>query len=255
MDALTPKVHAAIEAVARLREQQAADPLLAQAAAAVKRFQGLRFAATYADLMHQTRYRAATRFFLDELYGDRDYAERDQQFVRIASTVHHVFPPAVVKTAGTLAEVHMLTEQLDDRMARHWRADALAVSRADASTRYIRCWRQVADRAARQHQLAAVLELGGDLDRLTRTRGLLMMLKLMRRPAAAAGLSALQHFLESGFGAFACMRGADVFLQTVQARESHWIACLFNEDTVACETQLTHLLAAGSPIEPGSARH
>jgi hypothetical protein len=42
----------------------------------------------------------------------------------------------------------------------------------------------------------------------------------MRKPARAAGLSALQDFLERGFASFASMHGADEFLATVDARET-----------------------------------
>ena len=91
-----------------------------------------------------------------------------------------------------------------------------------------------------------VLHLGHELNHLTRTRGLRTLLKMMRRPAAAAGLSSLQHFLETGFDAFADMRGADDFLKLVAQRETEWIRSLFEEEAVTCETQLSHLLAAGA---------
>ncbi|SFB92496.1 hypothetical protein SAMN05216344_105197 [Polaromonas sp. OV174] len=247
MDPSTNKIHLALQAVSQLRQQWANDPALAQASLEVKRFQARRFQASYADLLHSPRYKTATAFFLHELYSDQDYAERDQQFARIANTIAKLFPQAVVSTAAALAEVHALTEQLDDLLARQWLADKSASTRSSECARYIRCWRRVGDLAARRRQLEVVLQLGHELDRLTRTRGLRTLLKLMRRPAAAAGLDTLQHFLEAGFDAFAEMRGADEFLSLIKQRESEWIRALFDDEAVACETRIKHLLAANAP--------
>lgn len=247
MDTSAQKIHDALQAVSLLRQQHASLPALAEASRQVKRFQARRFQASYADMLHNPRYKTAAAFFLHELYSDKDYAERDQQFARIANTIARLFPQAVVTTAATLAEVHALTETLDDQMARAWQADFAAAPHGSESGRYIRCWRQLQNPAARHRQLEVVLQLGQELERLTRTRGLRTLLKMMRRPAAAAGLSSLQQFLETGFDAFAEMGGADEFLRRVHQRESEWIRSLFDDDAVACETRLTHLLAASAP--------
>jgi hypothetical protein len=49
----------------------------------------------------------------------------------------------------------------------------------------------------------------------------------MRKPAQAAGLGALQHFLETGFDAFAGMRQVDRFLATIQNRETALAEAMF----------------------------
>lgn len=245
MDASANNIQIALQAVSAIRQQHAASPQLAQASAEVKRFQARRFKATYADLLQSPRYKTATAFFLHELYSDKDYAERDQQFARIANTIARLFPQAVVNTAAALAEVHALTEELDNLMAQQWLADKSTSPGSNNCARYMHCWRRVADVAARHQQLEVVLHLGQELNRLTRMPGLRTLLKMMRRPAAAAGLNALQHFLETGFDAFANMRGADEFLSLIKQRETEWIRALFEDEPVTCETRLTHLLAAG----------
>ncbi|HYW56284.1 MAG TPA: hypothetical protein VE934_04950 [Polaromonas sp.] len=239
MDLPAQRIRDAMQAVSLLRQIRASSPQLDAACLDVKRFQAQRFRATYADLLHSPRYQGAAHFFLSELYGDHDYAQRDQQFARIANTIARLFPAAVVETAASLAEVHALTERLDDLVARQW----LMSPHLDLSARYISCWRAVGDRSARAQQLQVVLHLGQQLDRLTKTRGLRMLLRMMRAPAQAGGLSALQNFLEAGFDAFAEMRGASQFLSLIESRESIWIASLFDDQAVACETRLNQLLA------------
>ena len=62
-----------------------------------------------------------------------------------------------------------------------------------------------------------MMAVGSALDRYTRNPLLRTSLRLMRGPAAAAGLGVLQAFLERGFDTFRDMRGAQEFLATVAA--------------------------------------
>jgi hypothetical protein len=141
-----------------------------------------------------------------------------------------------------MARLHHLTEDLDLAMAQSW----LNHGALNEVARYVAAWRSVDRRADRDLQLATVLELGHELDRLTRTPGLRMMLKMMRGAARMMGLSALQQFLESGFDTFAAMGrkgdGATHFLDTVRQRESGLIERLFQASAVACETEISQIL-------------
>ncbi len=241
-------IHTALEEVARYRALRLGNAPLSAACAAIKRFQAQRFQFTYGDLLQSPRYQTAARFFLHELYSDKDYAERDQQFARIANTIAKLFPQSVVNTAASLVEVHALTDRLDDAMAHAYLAlQPNDVDRIDPA-QYIACWRKVADPASRRFQLEVVLGLGRSLDTLTRKPGLRTLLKMMRGPASAAGLLSLQKFLEAGFDAFQTMRGSDEFLQLINARETEWIQRLFEEDAVACETRLSALLSSNGPL-------
>ncbi len=225
----------AIAQVQDLRRSRAADAALRGAVATIKTLQARRFRSTYADLLTDPRYAQAARFFLQELYSEADFDERDAQFARIAAPLERMFPKPVVITAQALALLHAQTELLDDAMGRAWLQTPISDTPAQ---RYAQAWRRVGQPGQRRDQLAQVLHLGRDLDRLTRTLGLRHMLKMMRAPAALAGLSSLQQFLESGFDAFAAMRGANAFLEIVDQRESDWLNLLFGPDSVACATKL-----------------
>lgn len=232
-----------MQQVSLLRQDCIADPSLAQAVSAVKRLQSQRFAGTYSDLLQGGQFQAAAQFFLEELYSDGDYAERDAQFARIAGAVQKLFPAQVAATAVSLAELHQVTEQLDHAMGLAWRETP---AQATDAARYVQAWRAVGQRQEREAQLRVVLGIGREMTRFTRTPGLRMMLRMMRGPAAAAGLSSLQHFLETGFDTFAGMsrvrNGAETFLSVVEERESALISQLFDAPAVACETQLQDTL-------------
>lgn len=238
----THTIRGTVAQVEQMRAKVAREPALAQALREVKRFQGQRFAASYGDLLESDQYQAAACFFLEELYSDKDYSERDTQFARIAAALERLFPQPVVQTAVTMAHLHGLTEELDLAMAQHWQAQAPG----DASARYLKAWRAVGRMPERRTQLASVLALGTDLEELTRKPGLHRMLKMMRTPARLAGLESLQRFLECGFATFAAMArkpgSARHFLDTVGQRESALMSLLFESDPVACETELRCLL-------------
>ncbi|MFM9881147.1 MAG: FFLEELY motif protein [Burkholderiaceae bacterium] len=232
-------IRQAVQQVIALRQSSQADPALLAALSRVKQLQAQRFARVYQDLLQSAAYGTATRFFLTELYADKDFNQRDLQFARIADTVEKLFPKTVVEVTLALAELHQLTEQLDFAMARAWPTSG----ETTAALAYVSAWRTVGGRAQRNQQLASVMNLGQQLGQLACTPGLRLMLKMMRGPAAAARLSDLQRFLESGFDAFAQMAKQPgqlpFFLGTIQTRESGFIDALFDAPEGAWETLLS----------------
>lgn len=237
------RIRKAVTEVTQLRRAAEANPALGAAVVRVKAIQSRRFAGTYSDLLGGGPYAVAARFFLDELYSANDYAERDAQFARIAGAIERLFPEQVADTAVALAELHALTEELDQAMAQAWLGQA---DDANDSKRYVAAWRDVGRRTERENQLTVVMGIGDEMARLTRTPGLRTLLKMMRGPANAAGLGSLQRFLESGFDTFAAMSrrrgGAEEFLGTIKSRETALIAMLFDADLVACETEFARTL-------------
>jgi hypothetical protein len=211
-----------LRAVERERALRAADPAWARAVEQAKQYQQQRFSHTYADLLDDARYRGATRFFLDDLYGPRDFSERDGQFARVVPTLVRLFPQDAIETVYTLARLHALSERLDSTMG-----NSLRDATIDAPN-YIRAWQRTGDAPARERQIALTLEIGASLDRLTRKPLLRHSLHLMRGPARAAGLGELQRFLETGFDTFRAMRGAQDFLAMVGRRERSLAAALFD---------------------------
>lgn len=218
---------AELDAVAAERARRAADPALAQRVAALKAYQQRRFERTHADLLADARHGPAARFFLADLYGPQDFAERDTQFARIVPALVRLFPPEIVDTVAQLAELHALTERLDTLSA-----TALTGPTCDRVA-YVHAWQATGCADERRRQLTRVLELGERLDRFTRHRWLRQSLRLMRGPARAAGLGALQGFLERGFDTFAQMQGAEAFLAQIRQREGALIEALFSPDAVA----------------------
>ncbi len=225
MSSAAQLILAGLQTVAAERAARAADARLAGAVLEVKRYQHGRFSFTYRDLMAQPRYARAAEFFLTDLYGPADFTDRDAQFARIVPALVRLFPEHIVATVAELSELHALSERLDSEMARQWLA---AGHRVLSGAVYGQLWRTVQRPGDRDRQIALMVSVGQALDRYTRSAWLRQSLRLMRGPAAAAGLGALQTFLERGFDTFREMAGAETFLATIASRERVLAARLFD---------------------------
>lgn len=213
-----------LNAVESERRTRADTPGLEAQVIAIKRYQQRRFCHTYADLLESSRYGAASRFFLDELYGPEDFTQRDAQFARVVPALVRIFPREIVETVATLAALHALSEKLDTEMGRHVRPAPIT-----AQT-YIDAWQSTGRPADREEQIRLTSTVAGRLDRLTRNAVIRNSLRLMRGPARAAGLADLQLFLETGFSTFRDMKGAQEFTSIVESRERNLAAALFSAE-------------------------
>jgi len=184
-------------------------------------WQSKRLATTHADLLASPRYRPATRFFLDELYGVKDFSQRDAALARVIPTMVRFLPDSALRTIADAVELEALSERLDLLTAQALDADAQLNGRPIEEPSYCRAFRAAGDRADRQRQIALVDSVGRALDSLVRTPMIGTLLKTMHRPAQIAGLGAMQDFLMAGFTAFKSMGGAQDFLKTLIERENN----------------------------------
>jgi hypothetical protein len=189
----------------------------------LKAWQAQRLARTYADLASQPRYRAATAFFLDDLYGPKDFSARDEELLRIVPVMRKILPRHAVETAALAIELEALTEALDHALAK-----ALPAAGTIDAARYAQAYRESSTREERVRQIRLADAVGRRLDALVRKPLIGGTLKLMRRPAHLAGLGDLQDFLEEGYEAFRAMRGCEEFLAVLESRELAILNRLFS---------------------------
>ena len=219
---MTPVAARLEQHLRRLRELRGEGRPSPARLAELKRWQSDRLERTYADFSAQPRYRAATSFFIGDLYGAKDFSSRDQAMLRILPVMTRMLPESAVETAAFAIELEALSEELDHRLA----AELTPGPITDES--YGAAYRRSATRDERERQVELIDATGKRLDTLVGKPMVAQMLKLMRRPARMAGLAGLQDFLERGFAAFRAMDGADAFLATVRARETQILNRLFS---------------------------
>lgn len=209
-----------------LRAAANADPRMAEDRLRLRGWQADRLAATYRDLLGSERYREAARFFLTDLYGPKDFSERDHEVERILPTLSATLPAAGIRTVALAIEVDALSEELDAAMVlelRRARAMAKVTEKAYAEA-YRRCGR----RDHREMQLRLIGEIGEALAALVRKPLVHAALRLMRGPAKLAGLAELHAFLEDGYNAFHRMGDSSEFLAAITTREAIILRQLFD---------------------------
>lgn len=190
--------------------------------AEMKDWQARRLAQSYADVAANPRYRPATAFFLDDIYGAKDFSGRDQAMLRILPMMARVLPASAVEAAALAIELEAVSEDLDQRLA-----TALAEGPVTEAT-YAEAYRRSATRREREYQIELIDAVGRRLDAFVKKPLVARTLRLMRQPARVAGLQDLQKFLERGFEAFRHMRGADEFLALLGERERLILSRLFS---------------------------
>lgn len=192
--------------------------------ATLRAWQAQRIESSFADVLGDARMHAAGRFFLSDLYADRDFSARDRDVDRIMPVMVHLLPEAMLRAARDAIELHVLSHSLDLRIV-----EAMSrrrVARLDA-VRYAEVYRDAGLPRLRQRQIDLVVAVGRSLDAAVRRHGVHRLLRASRLPARAAGLSELQGFLERGFDAFAMLGGAEPFLQRVAQGEGEVSRRLF----------------------------
>lgn len=220
------------EAVEHLKEQirrnQAVAARLEQLPDAVvqslhrlQEWQRLRLDATYADLRDSARYRPACEFFLDELYGGRDFRERDQQLARVVPVMRRFLPGHLLMAVGDAMQLQAVSLEFDLDLAEIL-ADCPNLTQPD----YARAYREHDAWTARDEQMTLINALGELLDETVHKPMVHRLVQMMQVPAALAGFGALQSFLRRGLDAFAKMDGADHFLETIDTRERQALAAM-----------------------------
>jgi hypothetical protein len=225
-----------------LHAERRAEPARGAALHRLGEWQASRMRITYADLAGQPRYADAIAFFLSDLYGGEDFAQRDSDLARVLPILTRMLPARVVETVAEATELNVLSHELDrGLLARLPRADGIFTV-----AEYCGAYRVSGDRAARSRQIGLIGEVGAGLDSYVEKPFIRSALAMMRRPARMAGLAVLHDFLERGFLAFRKMQGAAEFLATIDGRERALLAAIFEgDDAPFAEPVLPAGLAGG----------
>lgn len=185
----------------------------------LRRWQQQRLAASFAAFLADARTRPAAEFFLEDLYGDRDFSGRDRDLARVLPKMAALLPTKMVATAADGIELAAISHALDLRMAQALSASLREGEPIDAAA-YAAAYRAVGLPRLRRRQIALVARIGAALDQAVKMPALWSLLKVCRVPAKLAGLDTLQSFLERGFGAFRRLDGAGNFVGRIVAQES-----------------------------------
>lgn len=195
----------------------------------LRRWQAGRLRTSFARFLADPGQRPAAEFFLTDVYGDHDFARRDADIARVMPMMQRLLPASLLDTVAAGIELGALTHALDLDMAEALERLAPRRRKLDAAL-YALAYREVGDKPRRARQIALIEQVGNGLAAALRTRGVATLLAISRGPARAAGLSALQGFLERGFEAFGALGDARAFIGEIVADERRVSKRLFAGD-------------------------
>ncbi len=204
---------------------------MAESRKALRTWQSARLARTHGDFLDSPVYSDAAKFFLSEIYGPAELANRDAVLQRVAPIMAKTLPVSGLDAIADAIELDALSESLDADMIAALGAE---IANIDAPA-YGRAYRAIGRRADRARQIDLIGLLGGSLEKLTRQRFIGAALAAMRNPARLAGFGDLQGFLERGYEAFRKMKTVTPFLDAVVARERAVSGALFSGDDSCLE--------------------
>lgn len=189
-------------------------------------WQTQRLERSFARFLQDPARRPAASFFLSDIYGDRDFSQRDADIAKVMPMMQRLLPAVLVATVADGIELGALTHALDLRMAQALQQLAPRRRTIDEAL-YAKAYRAVGLPRLRARQVELIDHVGQGLAAALRMPGVSMLLKLSRVPARAAGLGELQLFLERGFEAFAGLDDAQAFLGDIRHAESAAMRRLF----------------------------
>lgn len=180
---------------------------------AVQAWQCKRLLASHQEMYQQKRFKPAVEFFVNELYGPKDFSQRDQDIARIVPKMSKFLPEKALQSLSSALHLNTLSFELDFDLAKNL-SDA-PINRDTYANAYIAC----DNLAARQQQIDYIRTLGHDLADVVRMKGISSMLFISRKPAKMAGVLALHEFLESGFKAFKNLGDVEDFILPIVNKE------------------------------------
>lgn len=189
---------------------------------ALQEWQCKRLLTTHADLAAQDEYKLAMDFFVGELYGPKDFSQRDADIVRVIPKLAKVLPEKAMRALDDALALNAISFEMDMAMVQHMGDEPLT------RDSYAIAYRNVGQADKRQAQLDIVARLGQQLADVVHIPGIGMLIKMARRPAKMAKLLALHEFLETGFKAFKNLGDVTAFIEPVITREAELNAQLLD---------------------------
>lgn len=188
-------------------------------------WQTKRLLATYKDLWESKRFRPAMEFFIDELYGPKDFSQRDQEIARVVPKMSKLLPKQALQSLEAALRLNSLSYEMDLSLTEH--IGGAVITRDSYAVAYRKC----DNKAQREQQIVLLEGLGEDLADVVKIKGISALLMLSRKPAKVAGVESLHSFLETGYKSFKRLGKVDDFIDPIVTRERQLMEALFDEST------------------------
>ncbi len=183
---------------------------------ALQIFQSNRLRRDYNDLAEIPQYEPVGEFFFSEMYGPRDFADRDAGARRLQHIIQ-LLPGVRLDDVEEVLSLLDLTNRLDEQLARLMLGRQTGTDFDEAT--YDQCYRAADNYPERARQLELVNSSLYNVFRLSRSQLLGVGLHRSRLLARLAGIEAAHTFLVKGYDALRGVDDISRFAETVYTRE------------------------------------
>jgi hypothetical protein len=188
---------------------------------ALQTWQTKRLLVTHDDLWQSKRFKPAMQFFVDELYGPKDFSQRDIELARVVPKMAKVLPNKGLVSLEAALRMNCLSLELDIALVK------TLANKEINRVNYFDGYRQLGQQSKREEQIELLESLGMDLAQVVKISGISTILLLSRKPAKVAGVKSLHEFLEKGFKSFKKLGNVNDFLEPIISREKTLMQSLF----------------------------
>lgn len=170
----------------------------------------------HADLAAERQYEEIATFFFEEMYGPRDFSNRDEQAHRLRQFVH-MAPGLAIRDVEQILDLLELTKKLDDSVV----AELIALNAPVEydEKMYEHAYRRADNYDERVAQLDLIRGSLNNVYRLAKNPVLKMVLHRTAGLAQVAGMADIHRFLLSGYQAIQPVKDIHRFIETIIIRE------------------------------------
>ncbi|MEN9938988.1 MAG: hypothetical protein RLZZ387_5567 [Chloroflexota bacterium] len=183
---------------------------------ALQALQSRRLRRDHADLAAEPQYRLIAEFFFEQIYGPRDFSQRDEQARRLHGFIG-LAPGVVIRDVEQVLDLLELTNRLDEAVVEQ--LAALQVPHDFDEPTYERAYRLTNNYDDRMRQISLVRDALYNVYRLSRRPLIDVALHRTRGLAQATGMADIHHFLLAGYESIKPVRDIHRFVETICVRE------------------------------------
>ncbi|MFN8596166.1 MAG: hypothetical protein U0559_08285 [Anaerolineae bacterium] len=223
-------LHGFIGNLDKVKREELSTAQLDAQVALLRAWQSQRLAHTYQDLLDDERHRPACEFFLDDIYGPRDFSQRDHDIEQVYVFMRRFMPDAMLRPVALTVELHQMTQALDQTLLGAL-VDQLGVTDTITPELYTEAYRLCNNYDERVKQIQLIVEICERIDGIVRNPLTGPALSVAKRPMRSAGHGELIGFLERGYTGFKHMRGSQYFRSLIQTRELNLLDRMYSGET------------------------
>ncbi len=194
---------------------------------ALQVFQSARLRRDYADLAEIPQYGEVGEFFFEEMYGPRDFTDRDTGARRLQHFLH-ILPGVHLPDIEAILELLDMTNRLDAHLAELMMRREVGLDFDELT--YEQCYRAADNYDDRLRQLQLIDSCTHTVFRLSRSHLLGIALHRSRLVARLTGFEAAYNFLVKGYDAVRQADDVTLFAETVYRRELARLNRIYGRD-------------------------